>query len=348
MVSMATLRLATAGALLLSFPALAAEDPEAFYKGKQIHLIASTDPGGLYDIYGRLFAPFLADHIPGHPTIVVQNMPGAGGLKMVNYIYNTAPKDGTVIGATHSSIPTAPLTSPYEAEFDVNKIGWLGSITSDPYVGYFWNTSPVQSLEEAKTKEAIMGGVNVGSTGVDMAIIGRELLGLKYKIVIGYKSANEVKVAMERGEIHGNAAQGWNSLKVASPQLLSEKKVNVFVQYAFKPHRDLPNVPLFMSLARNDEEKQALTFILARQEAAKPYFVAPGVPADRLAALRKAFDDTVKDPKFLAMADKAAASIDDPMTGQELATLVNKLSQTPRAVVDRVNKIFTDYDSGKK
>ena len=189
-----------AGGSMKAEPAEAADD---FYRSKQIRLIVSTGPAGAYDTYARLLAVHLGDHIPGNPTVIVENMPGASGLKTANYIYNTAPHDGTVIAGTHRSVPTAPLTSPEGVQFDVNKFSWIGNVTSDPYVGYVWNTSPVQSLEEAKTTEVITGGVSLGSAGVDMAIIGKEPFGLKLRIVTGYKASNDVKLAMERGEIDG-------------------------------------------------------------------------------------------------------------------------------------------------
>ena len=160
-----------------------ADGAEDFYRGKQIRLIVSTDAGGAYDTYARLLAQVLKDHIPGNPAIIVQNMPGASGLKAANYIYNTAPRDGTVIAGTHSSIPTGPLTSPLAAVYDVNKLSWIGSVTSDPYIGYVWHTAPIQSLEDTRTTEVVMGGISVGSAGVDLAILAKEMFGLKFKIV---------------------------------------------------------------------------------------------------------------------------------------------------------------------
>ncbi len=323
---------------------LAAESAEDFYKGKQIRLIVSTDAGGAYDIYARLLAQVLRDHIPGNPTIIVQNMPGAGGLKAANYIYNTAPRDGTVIAGTHSSIPTGPLTAPGAAVYDVNKLSWIGSITSDPYIGYVWHTSPIMTLEDTRTTEVIMGGVSVGTAGVDLAILAKEMFGLKFKIVTGYKSSTDIKLAMERGEVQGTFANGWSSIKTADPELLTEKKIRIIVQHGFKKHPELPDVPLIFDLAKTEADRQALTFMLARQEAAKPYFAPPEIPADRLALLRRAFDATVSDPKFVTLAKRAGITLDDPMTAGELASLVTRLSQTPSSVVQRVSRMLTDFN----
>ena len=327
-------------------PTFAAD--EDFYKGKQIRLLISTDPAGAYDTYGRLLAAHLGNHIDGKPSVVVQNMPGASGLRTANYMFTTAPRDGTVIAGTHSSVPTAPLTSPDAATFDVNKFGWIGSIASDPYVGYVWHSSPVQSLEDTKTKEVIMGGVSLGSAGVDMAVIGRELFGLKLRIVTGYKASNDVKLAMERGEVHGTFANAWSSIKTSEPTWLKENKIKVIVQHGFKRLPDLPDVPLFYDLAKTEEDRQALIFLLARQEAAKPYFAPPDTPPARLAILRKAFDATVRDPAFMADATRLGLTLDGPMTGDEVAALVVKLASTPSVVVNRVNAVFDAFQSGKK
>jgi tripartite-type tricarboxylate transporter receptor subunit TctC len=329
-------------ALVGAGTAHAAESAEDFYRGKQIRLIVSTDAGGAYDAYARLLAPVLKDHIPGNPTVIVQNMPGASGLKTANYMFAAAPRDGTVIAGTHSSVLTAPLTSPGAAVFDANKLSWIGSVTSDPYIGYVWHTAPIKTLEEARTTEVIMGGVSVGSAGVDLAILAKEMLGLRLKIVTGYKASNDVKLAMERGEVQGTFANAWSSVRNAEPEWLRDKKIRIIVQHGFKKHPELPDVPSIFEFAHNDADRQALVFMLARQEAAKPYFAPPDVPAERLAVLRRAFDATVRDPKFVALAARAGVALESPMTGDELATLVAKVSQTPGAVVQRVNRMLTD------
>ena len=313
-----------------------------FYKGKQIRLVVSTDPGGAYDTYARLLVPVLREHIPGNPTIVVQNMPGASGLKTANFIATTAPRDGLTIAGTHASILTAQLTSPGAATFEAARLSWIGSITTDPFVGYVWHTAPIRTLEDARTTEVIMGGISVGSSSTDYAILARDMFGMKFKIVNGYKSSTEVKLAMERGEVQGAFANGWSSIRNEKPEWLRDKIVRIIVQHGFRPLPDLPDVPLFIDLAKTEADRQALVFMLARQEAAKPYFAPPDIPAERLAILRRAFDASVHDPKLLALAAKAAVTVEGPMTGEELAALVAKVSMTPPEVIARINRMLAE------
>ena len=318
----------------------AGQGADPFYKGKQVRLIVSTDAGGAYDTYARVLAPLLKEQIPGNPTVIVQNMPGASGLKAANYMAMQAPRDGTVIASTHAAILTLQQTFPGVAGFDASKFGWIGSITSDPFIGYVWHTAPIRTLEEAKTTEVIMGGVGPGSASADYAILAREMFGLKFKVVTGYKTSNDVKLAMERGEVHGTFANGWSSIRTAEPDWLRENKIRIIVQHGFRKHPDLPDVPLFFDLAHTEADHQALVFMLARQEAAKPYFAPPGVPLERLAVLRSAFEAVVHDPRFAALATKAGLTLDGPMSGEDLAALVAQVSHTPPAVVASINHML--------
>jgi tripartite-type tricarboxylate transporter receptor subunit TctC len=328
---------AIGAAALVFLSAGAALADTDFYKGKQIRLISSTEPGLVYDVYSRLLARHMPRYIPGNPTIIVQNMPGAGGIKATNFAYTVAPRDGTVIVGPHSGIPTAPLTMPNAAQFDVNKISWIGSITKDPLVGYVWHTSPVQSLEEAKNKEVIMGGTGAGTASVDAARLATAILGLKIKLVPGYKSAGEVRLAMERGEIHGSFGHAWHGLKTTNEDWIQEKKVKLIVQHSIHAHPELPDVPLLIDLAKTEADRQAVIFLLAvRQEAGKPYLAPPDVPEDRLAILRRAFDATMKDPQFLKDAKGATLPVEGPLRGDELAALVSRVAATPSSVVERV------------
>ena len=334
-----TLALALTAATLANLPAWAQAD---FYKGRQIRLIVATDPGGAYDTYARLMAQVLKDHIPGNPTIIVQNMPGASGLKTANYMGTSAQRDGTVIASTHASVLTVQLTSPGTATFEANRLSWIGSITTDPFIGYVWHTSPIKTLDDTRTTEVVMGGIALGAASTDYAILARELFGLKLKIVNGYKSSNDVKLAMERGEVQGTFANGWSSIRTAEPEWLREKKIRIIVQHGFRALPELPDVPLFIDLAKTESDRQALVFMLARQEAAKPYFAPPDTPPERLAILRRAFDATVHDPKFIALAAQASVALDGPMTGEELAALVAKVSRTPPDVIARINRMLNE------
>jgi len=313
-----------------------------YYKGKQIRLIVSTDAGGAYDTYARLIVQVLKDYIPGNPAIIIQNMPGASGLKTANYMYASAPRDGSVIASTHASILTTQLTSPGAATFESTRFSWIGSITTDPFVGYVWHTVPIRSLDDARTREVIMGGVSVGSSSIDYAILARDMFGLKFKIVTGYKASNDVKLAMERGEVQGTFANGWSSIKTAEPEWLRDEKIRIIVQHGFHKLPELPDVPLFIDLAQNEPDRQALVFMLARQEAAKPYFAPPDIPPERLAILRRAFDATVRDPRFAALASKASVALEGPMSGEEVAALVAKVAQTPSEVIQRVTRMLSE------
>lgn len=334
-----------AASVAVAAPAAAAED---FYKGKQLIIICSADVGTGYDAYARLVAEYLPKYIPGNPQTVVQNMIGASGLKAANFVYNVAPRDGLTIGATHAAIPTAPLFSPDSAQYDVKKIQWIGNVTGDPYVGLVWHTAPIQTLQAAMKTEVIMGGGSVGSASVDMAIFGRELFGLKFKIITGYKSSAETKLAIERQEINGTFGNGWTSLKTGAPDWLKENKIRIITQFGFKKHPELPDVPLFMDLAQKPEDRQIVELLLARQEFAKPYFVPPSVPAERVEILRRAFDKAIQDPGFIAAATKGQLALDGPMTGEELGALASKLADTPRSLLDRVDATFDKFRQANK
>ena len=327
-----------------SAPTWAAED---FYKGKQITLVISSGAGGAYDAFGRIMVTHLPNHIPGHPNVILQNMPGASGLAAANYMFAKAPRDGTVIAGTHSNIPTAPLLSPDEAKFDSNKFSYIGSITKDPYVGYVWHTAPIKTYEEAKTIPSTMGSSSARSAGIQYALLSNALLGTKFKLVIGYPNSPDVKLAMERGELDGTFGNGWGSLKTGEPEWLRDKKVIVIIQHGFKRHRELPDVPTMIEQAKNEADRQALSIVMASQEFAKPYFGPPGVPAERLAILRKAFDETVADPKFLADVAKLNLEVDEPLTGRELEATVSELMKTPASVTKRVEGIFDAFQEGK-
>jgi tripartite-type tricarboxylate transporter receptor subunit TctC len=323
-------------------PAQAAED---FYRGKQIRIIVGIDPGGTFDTYARMLAKHLGRHIPGEPAFIIQNMPGAASVKVSNYMFNGAPKDGTVIAATHPSIPTARLTNPNAAEFDPTKFAWIGSATKELYLGYLWHSAPVASLEEATRKQALLGGVAVGSFSVDMAILANAYFGTKFKIVNGYKSSPEIQLAVEKEEVHGVMGTAWNALKTSRAAWVQEKKIRMMVQYGLSRHPLFPDVPLYMDFAKDNAQRQAITFMLGNLTHGKPYFAPPDTPADRLAILRKGFDATVKDPEFLKDVQTAGIEIDDPMTGQELTKLVAEEAGTPPAIVEGIKSIIEKYSA---
>jgi tripartite-type tricarboxylate transporter receptor subunit TctC len=325
---------------------MSAQAAEEFYSGKQIQLIIGGDVAGAYNTYARLLAQFLGNHISGNPRLIPQNMTGAGGLRAANYLYNVAPRDGTAIAAAFSSTNVAPLTTP-GAEFDANKFNWLGSITKELYVGYVLDRAPIKTLEEARTREVILAGSAVGSAGTDMVIIANALFGFKFKLVTGYKGPHEMRLAMERGEADGAFTTSYADLKDSRPDWLRDGKIRILTQFGLEKNPKLADVPLFIEVAKTKEDRQLLELLLARSDTGKPYMAPPGVPAERVAALRRAFDATVMDPKFIEAVEKAHLEVDGPMTGEELSALTARLLETPPSVVKRINAAFEKFQANK-
>jgi tripartite-type tricarboxylate transporter receptor subunit TctC len=318
----------------LSSPACAQDDVAAFYRGKQVRLVVGTAPGGGYDLFARIVARHIAAHIPGQPTVIVQNQPAAGGLVMTNQLYTLGPKDGTAIGVPINGIPTAPLLQ-QGAQFDATRLIWLGSTNREPYVAFVWHTAPVQSLAELLQKELVVGATTPGTTMADFPAVANAILGTKFRVVRGYEGTPQINHAIERGEIQGDGGIGWAAVKAQVPQWVAEKKITLIAQYGLKRHPELSDVPLILELAKTDADRRALTMLFARTEYGRPYFLPPEVPAERVEALRRAFDATMKEPAFRADAARLGLEI-DPMTGEELQALVGELARTPPEIVTRV------------
>src|SRR5262245_24010993 len=334
MASMRKALFALAALLLSGAPTLAQEDVAAFFKGKTLRLIVGIGVGSGYDINARLLARHMAAHIPGQPTIIVQNQPGAGSLTMTNALYNTGPYDGTVMGASFNGMPTTPLLQPVGVRFDPVKLNWLGSTNRETQAMYVWHTAPAQKLDDAKAKETIMGAQAPGSTQFDYPVLANQLFGFKFKVVTGYESTPKIHLAMEGGEVHGTIAN-WSTLKAINTNWITEKKIRILAQWALKKNPELADVPLFLDRAQGDAERAALRLMLARLEYGRPFFLPPNVPAPRLEALRRAFDATMKDPAYLAEADKLKIEV-DPLSGEEVTALVEQVSRTPADTVARV------------
>ena len=328
--------------VLVAGTALAAED---FYKGKQITILVSG--GGTYDAYARLMAKYMPKYIPGEPNFVVKNMSGASGLRAANHIFNNSPKDGTEIAGTHGHIPTIPIFTSQGIQYDPAKLSWIGSATREVYIGYAWNTSPVKSMDEARVKESIFGGQAVGSMSIDIPILANAMMGTKIKIVTGYSGSAEARLAMERGEIHGVFGTAWTTLTSSQPEWLKEKKITVIAQFGKTRYKEMPDVPLLLDYVNDPEDRKALEVFLSRQETGKPYFAPPGIPADRLAILRRAFDASVKDPELREEAAKAELDVIDPMTGEEIAAFVAEMSKTPPSYAKRIEDIFAKFSEKK-
>ena len=324
-------------------PAFAAEGGN-FYQGKQIRLIIGSGTGGGYDLYARTLAQYMPRHIPGNPAIVPQNVPNA--VQVVNDLAFTLPHDGTVFAGFASGMPTAPFFHPDQAKFDASKLTWIGSANIDVQTDYVWSTVPVTSVEDLRKQEVILGAVIPGDATVDFPLLCNAFLGFKYRLVTGYHTTAEIDLALERGEVQGNGGVAWGSLKTRHPDWIRDKKVRLLVQYGMKPHPEFPDLPLVIELAKSDADRQALTFMLARQQMGRPYAAPPGLPPERTALLRRAFDATMQDPDFLADAAKKKLEI-APTTGEEVEVLVKHIVATPPAVVARVKEALSAPTSAR-
>jgi tripartite-type tricarboxylate transporter receptor subunit TctC len=321
-------------ALFAAGSTAAAEDVAAFYAGKSIRLVVGVDVGSGYDVNARLLARHMAAHIPGNPSFIVQNQPGAGSATMTSQLYASGPFDGTVIGAAFAGMPTLPLLQGGGARFDPTKLIWLGNTNRETHVTYVWHAAPVQSLAEARTRELIMGAQAPGSSQVDFPLVADALLGFKFKVVAGYQSTAKINLALESGEVQGTIA-AWTTLKTLSSEWLKDGRIRVIAQWALRPNPELPGVPNVLDSASTERERDALRLVMARLDIGRPFFLPPNVSADRVAALRTAFDATMKDPAYLAEAERLKIDV-DPLTGADLAALVTQVSKTPADTVARV------------
>jgi tripartite-type tricarboxylate transporter receptor subunit TctC len=318
----------------------AAADPIAdFYKGKQMRLVIHVTPGGGYDSYARLMGKHITKHIPGHPGLVANNMPGGGGLRAVNYIGNVAPKDGTLISIISQGLPLYQAMSEIEnkkdLEIDLDTFGWIGNLSDSNQLLVTYGDAPVKTIDEARTREAIIGSTGMGSISVQLPTLMNNIVGTKFKIVYGYPGGAEINLAMERGEVHGRGANPWASYKSTTSAWVAEKKLNYIVQVGLKREEELPNVPLLTELATNDLDRAALDVISKVAAFGRSVATTPGVPSERVAALRQAFDATMKDPDFIAEAAKAKMEI-GYMSGSQVESLVKDIVKAPRPVIERL------------
>jgi tripartite-type tricarboxylate transporter receptor subunit TctC len=319
---------AIAIALALASPAYA-QSAEDFYRGKTLTILVGFTAGGGYDLYARLLGRHIGKHIPGNPAIVVQNMPGAGSMKATQYVYGVAPKDGLTLATVSRGMVTEPLLN--AANFDPTKLTWLGTITSETSVCATWKTSAVKTWDDMFQREFSLGGSAVGADPDTFALILRNVFGAKVKLVTGYPGGNDINLAMERQEVDGRCGWSWTSLKSQKQWL---PQVNLLVQFNLEKNSDLPNVPAALEQARNDEQRQVLRLLIAGQYVGRPFFTSPGIPAERKAALRAAFDATIKDAEFLADAAKLDLEI-SPISAGPVDAFLAELYRTPKAVVGK-------------
>jgi tripartite-type tricarboxylate transporter receptor subunit TctC len=320
----------------------AAQTPEQFFKGQTITFYVGLSPGGGYDQNARLVARYFGKYVPGNPTVVVKNMPGGGGLVMTNYVANVAPKDGLHIGAPQRGIPFEPLLGDAShAKYDPLKLQWIGSANADTSVAVVSKRVGVANVQDLKKKEVIVAGTGVGTESVTVPYILRNILGFKYKVIAGYPGGSEMNLAMQRGEVDGRGTFSWTSLKPQKKDWIDSGDLIVLYQQGLRKHPDLPNVPLVTDLAENETQRQVLTLQFTAFELGRPYFLPEGTPADRVQALRRAFDATMKDKDLLADADKQGLEA-NPATGEEMMEMLQKVYATPKEVINRLAEATKD------
>jgi tripartite-type tricarboxylate transporter receptor subunit TctC len=332
------------GLILLSTAITAAAQPDAAstnaansLAGKTLHMIIGFGVGGGYDLWARAVAQHMGKHLPGSPTLIPQNMPAGGSLAAANFLYEVAPKDGTVLGLIGRDAPLGPITGAAGARFDPTKMSWLGTPTKETNICIAYHMAPVKSVQDLYDKELVMGDVGPGSGTRAYPKALAALLGMKFKLVSGYPSSADIFLAMERGEVQG-ICESLDSVNSRRPDWISTKQVSILFQGAPQSNPALEGVPLARDLARNDEERQAIDFLYAGQGIGRPFVAPPNLPPDVLKMLREAFDATMQDAEFIADVKKQKFDL-DPENGESLAGLINKIYSTPKAIVEKVTAL---------
>jgi len=316
-----------------------AQTPAEFYRGKSVDLYIGTSVGGGYDAYARMLARHLGKYMPGSPTIVPKNMEGGGGMRLANFIYNAAPKDGTVLGIFNRGVAFDQLLGSRAAQFEAGKFNWIGSTNNEVSVCVAWHTTGIVSHTELLTKELVVGATGPSGDTYQFPKIANGVLGTKFKIISGYPGGNDVDLAMERGEVQGRCGWSWTSVKATHQTWLDRRGINILFQMGLSKHPDLPDVALILDLARNDEERAIFRLMFARQVMAWPFAAPPALPRERVEALRRAFADTMTDKDFLADAAKGNFEI-RPVAGDDIQRLVLEMNATPAALVQKTVQLL--------
>jgi len=319
-----------------------AQSVAEFYRGKTITMLIGYTSGGGYDLYARVLSRHMGKHIPGNPSMTPQNMPGAGSLRVANFLYNAAPKDGITLGMFGRGVAVEPLIgSSGGSQFDARKFTWLGSGSDQVSLCASWHTSPVKTWTDMLTTPFTVGGEGPGSDPDMFAIMLKNLFGVKLKLVSGYPGGPEVNLAVERGEVDARCGWSWSSIKITKPEWLAEKKINLLLQMALKKSPELPDVPLIADQVKTERERLIIKLMMSRQQMGWPFIAPPDLPGDRAQALRKAFDETMKDREFLAEAKSRLLEV-NPMSGAEIDKLVSELYQTPPDVIAATKAVIAE------
>jgi tripartite-type tricarboxylate transporter receptor subunit TctC len=324
------------GMTALAADPAASASVEEFYKGRQMKMIIRSSPGGGYDTYARLLAQHVGRHIPGGPKMIAINMPGGGGIRAANYVANIAPKDGSILTIMSRGLPMYQAMGGTKFKGDVRNFNWICDLSDSNPLLVTWHKSPTKTIEDAKKRETILGATGAGSISVQIPVAYNRLLGTKLKIIFGYKGGSAVNLAIERGEVEGRATNNLASWKSTHPQWIKEKKLNLLMQLGLKKDKELPDVPLLTDLAKGDPEKEKVArFLSLAYAVGRPIATGPGVPAERVVALRKACGATMTDPKFLEEARGQRAEI-GYLPGEEVQKIITEIVDSPKPLVETV------------
>ncbi len=333
-----TIALASAAAIIAASTA-SAQSVEEFYSGKTIEVRIGFSVGGGYDTYARLLAQHMGKHIPGNPTLVPQNEPGAGSLKLANWLYDAAPQDGTVFGIVARAAPFDPLFGNEAAQFDAQQFNYIGSANNEVSVCVARADTGIEKFDDLKEMELIVGGTGPTADTVQFPKIMNDVFGTKITIIDGYPGGNDVNLAMERGEVTGRCGWSWSSVVATRQDWLDSGYMNVLMQLSTSKHPGIPDsVPLIMDVAETDDDKRLLRIVFARQALGRPFIAPPNIPEDRVMALQEAFMATMEDPEFLADAQQAELEI-TPISGPEVRQLVEDAYDASPAIVERISAI---------
>ncbi|HEY2134774.1 MAG TPA: tripartite tricarboxylate transporter substrate-binding protein [Xanthobacteraceae bacterium] len=334
-----TIRLVCVLAALISLPCVApAQTVEGFYRGKQLTLLIGSGVAGGYDTYARVFARHFANHLPGEPSVVPKNVPAAGGLTAANTLYNVSARDGLTIAALTNGVAMDPLFGNPAARFDAEKFNWIGSIGKLQNICATWFRSPIKTVAAMREREVVVAAAGATSNTAIVPHVLNALLGTRFRVIAGYDPGAGLNLALEGREVEGICGLSWSTLKASRPDWIREQKLNVILQMGFDKLPDLANVPSARDLVSDPASRQVLDLILIRQEMGRPYVAPPGVPADRVAALRAAFDATMRDPEFLAEAQRFQMEI-DPLTGDQIGALLARAYGSPPDIVRRAAEL---------
>jgi len=315
-------------------------DPVAdFYRSRTVTLIVSTSAAGGYDTLARTVARHLGRHVPGNPTFIVRNMPGAGGLTAVNFLYFGAPRDGSVVAVVSNNPPFEPLFGTAEARFDARRFNWLGTPSAETAFVLVWHTVPVTTLDDLRKRETVMGASGANSTPAFFARILNATLGTRMKVIPGYPGQNDAFVAMERGELDGYPSVFYSALSSTRPTLLKDGTARAIVQYGPQPRPELAGVPFAPDVAESAADKALLATAFAPLAVGRPLLMPPAVPAERVEAMRRALAETFADPAFLADADKIGVSVNEPRSGPELLRVIESAYAAPPDIIERLRKL---------